>query len=362
MEKEEAVFLLGAGSTVDAGLPTAVQLTTLLEEALTEEHPELLSVLQYVRGAVQFGRGCRGEVPGRSVNIEELLTACSFLADREESFVYPFVSGWHEKVEKLQKLPARARTDGMNSSFEFLADYCREGLQDWLTIKDTSRLKYLRSFSDFVKDEFKLRIFTLNYDECLERALSDALGKINGRWTTGFDEKGWNPDLLESNDYEAYIYKLHGSLDWVEDERLGVCSVKWPPAQDSEEIADDYEQLLVFGTDAKLQAVDPFLTLLYRFQRALRKARVLIVIGYSFGDDYINSMIFEALQRDTQMRCIVANLSSLEEILPEDFQRFVAVEQRFTGLEITGQEAFDSDRLLNSLKEVIETYEKEFPF
>lgn len=362
MEREEAVFLLGAGSTVDAGLPTAVRLTTLAEEALYRDHPDLLGVLQYIRGAVQFGRGCRGEAPGNSVNIEELLAACSFLANREGSFVYPFVAGWHEKVEKLQSLPFGGSGTQADNSFEFLTRYCREGLRDWLAVKDPSRLKYLRSFSDFVKEQFRVRLFTLNYDECLERVLSDTLGKINGRWTTGFDESGWNPDLLDSTEYDAYVYKLHGSLDWVEDERFGVCSVKWPPAQDSEEIPDDFEQLLVFGTDAKLQAVDPFLTLLYRFQRALRKARVLIVVGYSFGDSYINSMILEALQRDSQMRCIVANKSGLEDLLPQDFKRMVAVEQRFVDLQLTAQQALDSDVLLRSLTEVIKTYEEEFPF
>lgn len=58
----------------------------------------------------------------------------------------------------------------------------------------------------------------------------------------------------------------------------------------------------------------------------------------------------------------MADFSPLEEILPSDFQRFVAVEQRFTGLQMTGKEAFESDQLLDSLKEVIEVYEDEFPF
>ena len=304
-------FLLGAGAVVDAGLPTSTQLTDYVETALMNEYPLLVPTLRFIGGAVQFGKGCRGESITTKINIEDLLTACSFLASRNQSYVYPFVSAWHEQVSNLQKLPDGISMGGESNTFKFLADYSKGKLQDWLVVDDLAKLGYIGKLADFIESGYKLRIFTLNYDECIEQALSEKLGHVNDRWTTGFNDKGWNPEILNSEDYDAYVYKLHGSLDWVDDERLGTCSIKWPPAQDSEEISD-FEPLLIFGTDAKLQAVDPFLTLLFCFRQILIASEVLVVVGYSFEDIHVNAMIREALQHDPQMRCIVANVTGLE--------------------------------------------------
>lgn len=278
-KKREIAFLLGAGATKDAGLPTATELTDYMEEDIAEKYQALLPALRFIKGAIQFGKGCRGEPVTDKINIEELLTACSLLASREKSGAYPFVSAWHERINTLQLLPEEIQSDGATNSFQFLADYCKRRLHDWLAIKDSAALKYLWGFRDFINAGYRLRIFTLNYDECIERALTEALGNINESWTTGFNQTGWEPELLDSDKYEVYLYKLHGSLDWVKDPKLGICSVKWPPAHESEELPADFESLLIFGTDVKLQAVDPFLTLLFRFQQLLNATDVLMVIG-----------------------------------------------------------------------------------
>jgi hypothetical protein len=330
-KRKDLVFLLGAGSVQDAGLPTAVGLTKCVEESINNNFPNLLPVLRFVYGALQFGKACQGEGSTNKINIEELLTACSFLATRNKSEIYPFVGAWHELINTHQVLPKGVISNETSDSFHFLANYCKLGLRDWLSIKDSTLLKYLWSFRDFINAGYQLRIFTLNYDECIECALTESLSQVNERWTTGFDEKGWNPSLLDDNKYDAYLYKLHGSLDWVKDQRLGICSVKWPAAEESEEIPEEFDPLLVFGINVKLQAIDPFLTLLFRFQQLLNSSEVLVIIGYSFGDDHINSMILDSLQRDPRKRCIIVNPGGIETLLPQDsdFRRLVAVEQRF---------------------------------
>lgn len=359
-EQREIVFLLGAGATKDAGLPTATELTGCVEKAIEREYPSLLPALRFIQGAIQFGKACQAEPLTNSVNIEEVLMACSFLAQRGERLEYPFVGAWHERINSLQPLPQEIRTSQITDSFQFLSDFCKSRLRDWLAIKDPAALMYLWGFRKFTNAGYRLRIFTLNYDEGIERALKDA----GMTWTNGFGENGWDPGLLDSDGWEVYLYKLHGSLDWVKDEKLGICSVKWPSARDSEELPDDFEPLLIFGTDAKLQAVDPFLTLLFRFQQLLTAVGVLVVIGYSFGDAHVNDIILEALQRDPQMRCIVVNLKGLDELLSpdSDFQRKVGLEQRFVSIPITAKEALESDRLLDEVESVFKAQKEELPF
>jgi hypothetical protein len=363
-EKHEVIFLLGAGAANNAGLPTASELTDCVEKGIREEYEALLPVLRFIYGAIQFGKGCQNEPLTRKINIEELLTACSILAFREKSEVYPFVGAWHEQIGRLQLLPEEIQSDGTADSFQFLADYCKQGLRNWLEIKEPARLKYLRSFQDFINAGYRLRIFTLNYDECIERALADALGDINTRWTTGFNERGWDSRLLNSEEYQAYVYKLHGSLDWVKDPELGICSAKWPSARGSEVLREDFEPLLVFGTDVKLQAVDPFLTLLFQFRQILIVNHILVVVGYSFGDTHVNAMILEALQHDPRMRCIIADIESLDKILPPepDFQRLKDVEQRFVEVKGSAEEVFNTNKLLNKVNETFKAHEEELPF
>lgn len=126
----------------------------------------------------------------------------------------------------------------------------------------------------------------------------------------------------------------------------------------------DFEPLLIFGEDVKLQAIDPFLTLLFHFQQILNTSSALVGVGYSFGDTHINAMISEALQRDPRKGCIVANPDNLVKLLPDSsgFQRVMSVEQRFVELKITAEEAFGTNKLLETVENVIKTHEKELPF
>ncbi|MBI1878447.1 MAG: SIR2 family protein [Chloroflexi bacterium] len=362
-DRKEVAFLLGAGAVKEAGLPTAVDLQEIVEKDITDKFPSLLPALRFISGAIQFGKACRAEPATSKVNIEDLLIACAFLASRNKSHIYPFVSAWHERISLLQPLPREIKSDQASDTFQFLGYYCKNGLRDWLAIKEPHRLKYLRSFKDFIDAGYRLRIFTLNYDECIECALQDILGPINGKWTTGFDEQGWKPELLACDDFDAYIYKLHGSLDWVNDPKFRICSVKWPPGQDSEEIPSDFEPLLIFGTNTKLQSVDPYLTLLFHFQQTLNVSDVLVVVGYSFADAHINAMLLEALQRDPQMRCLVAHKNSTpKDLLPPDFEKMVGLEERFIHAKCFAEEAFQSNELLKKVQEVFIAYKEELPF
>ncbi|MHB0876619.1 MAG: SIR2 family protein [Anaerolineae bacterium] len=364
MGHSDIAFLLGAGAAVDAGLPTAERLAQLAEEGLVENHDSMVPVFRFISGAIHFGQACQGATLTAATNIEQILACCTLLARRNTHLIYPFVSAWHERVAQLQRLTADGEYADQPDSFAWLAHYCKAGLSRWLEIREPHRLKYLRNFViDFTRLSQRLNLFTLNYDDCIERALAETIGPVNEKWTTGFDHSGWNPRLLQADGMRACLYKLHGSLDWVRDERLGVCSVRWPRADDAEELPADTDPLLIFGADVKLQAVDPYLTLLYHFQQALYSSRVLVTIGYSFGDDHINSMILRALQQDSQMRCVVVGPSGLG-VLSRDtgFSRAVAVEKRFSAVQAKAKDAIENDTLVREVKRVLSASEAEPPF
>lgn len=359
----DLLVLFGAGAMVDAGLPTAIGLTNRLRDYVEVYAPSLQPHLSFLEGAVQFGKACRGESLRAQPDIEEIVRSCEFLSSRDAHHVYPFVGAWHERVTALEYITSDPSDFG-RSSFGTLVARCKEQLPQWLGISDVGSISYLMRLGDLVAAGYRLHLFTLNYDDGLEIALKAAVGEINLKWTTGFGDSGWRPRLFEEPGFQAYLYKLHGSIDWVRDPKLGICSVRWPAAVDSEELPSDYESLLIFGTDVKVQALDPFLTLLYLFQQRLRNAPFLVIIGYGFRDAHINGMIAEALQSDPRMKAIVVNPTDLSELLPQssEFARLVGIEDRLRAIRSSAKDVLDTGELLKAIRALQEEQQEALPF
>jgi hypothetical protein len=88
---------------------------------------------------------------------------------------------------------------------------------------------------------------------------------------------------------------------------------------------------------------------------------VLSIVGYSFGDEHINTMITDALQRWPQMRCLVVNPDNLQQKLPASLSQYVAVE-RFEFLNVSAKQAFEKDMIFNSMNELFKQQGEELPF
>lgn len=369
--KRDILLLLGAGASKDAGLPLAVEITDRIVDDIERTCPGLMPLLRFVHGGICFGRGCANKKPDDRVNIEEFLIACQDLANRSSSSLYPFVASWHEKLAEFGRLPPEVEDSGLTNAFEFVAGHGKRRLREWLTATDATEAKYFRNLQDFISSGFRLHIFTLNYDECVELALDHGLGEINKKWTNGFDHKGWRPDLLANKKkrFDALLYKLHGSLDWVDDEELGVCSVKWPMAERAEEIPDKYESLLIFATAMKVVPRDPYLTLLVRFRAELFRTECVVILGYSFGDDHVNTMLLEALRKRPALQCVIANRQKdISDYLPRAFREEIALERfhnvygLIDGNPVGVRLALEKDMLLEKVKEVCQRTPEPPPF
>lgn len=155
----------------------------------------------------------------------------------------------------------------------------------------------------------RTRIFTTNYDLCIELAAKEKRMPIldgfdlitprtfDGRW---FDydfvrrsAREGAPDYLES---VFHLYKLHGSVDWH---------------QSSDGIVRDSETkkpYLIYPRDEKfaLSFEQPFLEMMSRFQMALReKDTALVLIGFGFNDHHLNQPIYHALATNPNFKLLV---------------------------------------------------------
>lgn len=297
--------LIGAGAVADADLPTSAQLADrfhkyLKSQADTIEGRLQLELHRFLEGAIRFQRGTCGEDPGSPVNIEQLATACLRLRSRTDNPVTPYVSGWHQRLIEFERSASTVLDDYTSALFGRLR-------HELATPPDT-KLSYLTGLAD-LRREGRVDVFSLNYDLCFERVFSHLLPEP---FVNGFSEKGWTPHLLDNAEFR-YI-KLHGSLDWIDDAELGICSLEYPPHADAS-LSMGQQPLLIFGTDSKLTGKDPFLTLLYTFSRVLESCELLITIGYSFADQYINEIISQRFAANTRLTLIAVGVDDLDQCI-----------------------------------------------
>jgi SIR2-like domain len=129
--------------------------------------------------------------------------------------------------------------------------------------------------------EGRLKVFTTNYDLCIE----DACRCQGIDVITGFQPSTgqWSPSVFQSVAPGINLYKLHGSLSWSYFSAV-------PPDSANQPLVESYppqwnkEPELLLGPGLKLQHDDPFVTLYCEFHRAIRRAKVCVAIGYSFRD------------------------------------------------------------------------------
>lgn len=150
----------------------------------------------------------------------------------------------------------------------------------------------------------KVSIFTTNYDLFNETALEDN----NIIYTTGFslgltkkfninqfkyrqvDDTDRYKDRWQPISNEANLYKLHGSINWKTLPGGELCQV--------EDISDS-ETVVIYPTMLKHKetAQAPYSELFREFANTLqRKNTTLIVMGYGFPDEHINTIISQNLK------------------------------------------------------------------
>lgn len=84
-KKDEIIVLLGAGASVDAGIPHSAAMVREIELSLHNEWSAFKDLYNYVRSAIFYGQGIQGTFDRNvSYNIERLVSSLDELARREE--------------------------------------------------------------------------------------------------------------------------------------------------------------------------------------------------------------------------------------------------------------------------------------
>ena len=294
----DIILLLGAGASKDADIPTSWDMITEIEQLILKD-PHWIPYKElywYIKSAIYYADGVSGAFDSKvPYNIERLVNALSELAQKEEHTIYPFIGNWNIKLVEVADID-------FQKIKEFKDLIVNRLKVKWITCPDYSRASYFKKLSEFHRDHtFPLRVFTLNYDLCIEKNIEKrhvhrGFPVTDRKW----DWKLFEDSAIDDNFPEAHIilYKLHGSIDWTRDGAGNLIYL------DELSRIDDDKLAIIFGTNYKLQYVDPFLFYAYEFRKFSLEAKAIICIGYGFADEHINGMIKQALQSDPQKKLI----------------------------------------------------------
>lgn len=138
---------------------------------------------------------------------------------------------------------------------------------------------------------YPIEIFTTNYDFLFEIGLEKkAIPYYDG--FTGSFEPFFNSDSVEKLDFlpnQTKLWKIHGSLGW----KLDDINKRVLRKESTKEDILIYPSILKYNNSRK----QPYIALMDRLSNYIKQPdTILIVCGYSFGDEHINERILTALK------------------------------------------------------------------
>ena len=324
-------WLLGAGVSSASNIPLMYPLTErVLEVANTDqlsEDEEAHRIIEFIQHDVVEG-----------ANIEELLT---HLADFISMARRSRTGGVSMDGERVTKEKLVLIHDNL---LRIIAQTVRWGYkpprrEDGKIIKEAvvgkpdNGIVEINEHQQFIQAIFEsgragleilrtpVEFFTTNYDTLLE----DALALCQIEYQDGFSGGGvgfWEIRNYEPRDTtRAIVTKLHGSIDW---HRLEEDASLLFRVRTGDTYPGDGGTVMIYPQATKYLNTqrDPFSKLFQRFRHRLTHDvdQVLLICGYSFGDEHINDEIEIALAAPRSQLTVVAFADEPRRKLPEKLQ------------------------------------------
>ena len=259
MKLDNVMFLFGNGASIYAGSRDTKEFT-LQNFSEMEEFCEIKDVLQNING----------------LGIEEQLNALITIRA-----YYEIVKDRREVA--ISTLINMIKKDLINS-FVNSIDYRKLIWHEVL-------LRKLRSFGCLNKTQ----IYTPNYDLAFEYSL-DALGIEYNDGFSGFVNRLFDPRTLVENNKTSLV-KVHGSVNWIYED--GHIKEMQPKFENGKVVVNDTQPVLIYPTSNKLYQTysTPYSELMRHMLNELESGKnTLIVLGYKYGDDHINEILYKALK------------------------------------------------------------------
>ncbi|KAF5427094.1 SIR2-like domain-containing protein, partial [Candidatus Methanophagaceae archaeon] len=128
-----------------------------------------------------------------------------------------------------------------------------------------------------------------------------------------YDDYVWNPKgydeiikYANNKDIRTIkLFKLHGSIDqYIEGDKIVKRDILYStPTTSGEERLES----MIYPMREKEVYKDPFFELFTRLKTSLLSEKICIVIGYSFGDEHIRNIFFDAVKRNPEIKILLGD-------------------------------------------------------
>lgn len=185
--------MLGAGASVEAGVPSAYKMTEeILERFNNRNHygvREYAKVLNFVIGGLLYEAGKRNNNPlTNGVNVEDLFNAVLLLSERNTLEVSPFVGSWDAMIEAFDKVtPSPPSSDKLLKLIQLKVEkQVQHALSQNPTFSSASD-KIDKALENNFKKRFeaaqKNRSASMSSSESVGRAIADYVKEVSKKWS-----------------------------------------------------------------------------------------------------------------------------------------------------------------------------------
>lgn len=286
-DKRKLGFFMGAGTSMAIGLPGIEKLTELVEEALPTD--ELKSNFAKIKE----------EITVTSKNVEVILNRIRLireLLDDKEENAHNGITGLsiknmdHEVCKAIHKAVDTSEVVNKDSHITF---------SKWL-------------YSSYARRSNPVEIFTTNYDLMFEEAMEESsvpyfdgfIGTINPFFSPESVEadNAKNHQEIKPPSSWTRLWKLHGSVNWFL--KPDATGSKKKVIRGCGSLDSTGKELMIFPSREKYldSRKLPFITFQDRLRKFLSNGEVVLFItGYSFLDEHLNEIIFQALRSNSRL-------------------------------------------------------------
>ncbi len=322
---QKTVFLLGAGASLNAGCKMSKDMLEELGKEINQIPNDDKVYGVYKQGFRELYKVIKSSLyyqssyKGISVenekfytpNIEDFILILRKILNKDLIIPEPLVGSWSEKLLLLEVKYPNIFNQYLNFIYQSVVQWLTPSNFDSANILLTPIKTLLEETND---EEYFINFFTLNYDLVFENVFNSENAKpLNN----GFTNNNWEPTSFDIPQTKINLFKIHGSLDWY-------CKNDETRSLPNYEIAfnklepEERKPHLILGYENKLFSVDPFFTLLQNFIRKLEEASLVVVIGYSFFDAYLNNILIKFLNSSENKKLFIVDPRFSSEETPED--------------------------------------------
>jgi len=281
-------FFFGAGTSCAFGLPNVNELTT---EVKLHLDPSKQTLFAKIESSVK-------DICGKSnTNVEDILNHIRMISDITQGKAkYSFNGIPGDEAVQLDEAICK-------SIFHIIREKEK--------IADISDIRRFIAWYDAANRGFTKEVYTTNYDMLLEMAME-------ANYTPYFDgfvgsyEPFFSPDGIsifpcenDSTNKWIRLWKIHGSLNWI---------IKETTTHSAERIIrvgkidSPDKKLMIYPSREKysLSRKEPFIAYLDRMKQYMQNGElVFICSGFSFCDQHINDIIFNAMRQNKRLYVMV---------------------------------------------------------